>query len=202
MASTSIWCCCAAGWRAVASSSTALALREARQAVASWQAEVVRLLRAAAPAAQGAAGRSGAAQRRRALARARRGDPRAGAGAGDRRRASGPARSQPGGGRAAASAPPGVALAGVNLRRYWQFDGRDRHALRSLLGAPFPLPGRAMWRRASTGSRGLTGQGPAPFASATAGGRSNVMKMPRFYVMGWKIVSIFAGAATAETLVS
>ncbi|MCC2664246.1 MAG: hypothetical protein K0S35_2168 [Geminicoccaceae bacterium] len=36
------------------------------------------------------------------------------------------------------SAPPGVALAGVNLRRYWQFDGRDRHALQTLLGAAFP----------------------------------------------------------------
>ena len=45
MASTSIWCCCAAGWRAVASSSTPWRCAR-RAAVASWQAEVVRLLRA------------------------------------------------------------------------------------------------------------------------------------------------------------
>jgi len=37
-----------------------------------------------------------------------------------------------------ASAPPGVALAGANLGRYWSFDGRDRHALQSLLTAAFP----------------------------------------------------------------
>ena len=36
------------------------------------------------------------------------------------------------------SAPPGVALAGANLRNYWAFDGRDRHALQSLLAAAFP----------------------------------------------------------------
>ena len=35
-------------------------------------------------------------------------------------------------------AVPGPALAVANLRRYWQFDRRDRHALRSLLGNAFP----------------------------------------------------------------
>jgi uncharacterized protein (TIGR02444 family) len=39
---------------------------------------------------------------------------------------------------APASASPGVALAGANLRHYWPFDGRDRHALQSLLTAAFP----------------------------------------------------------------
>ncbi len=37
-----------------------------------------------------------------------------------------------------ASAPPGVALAGANLRVCWSFDGRDRHALRALLTNGFP----------------------------------------------------------------
>ena len=37
-----------------------------------------------------------------------------------------------------ARATPGPTLAGVNLRRYWQFDRRDRHALRTLLGKAFP----------------------------------------------------------------
>jgi hypothetical protein len=31
-----------------------------------------------------------------------------------------------------------VVLAGANLRRYWPFDGRDRHALQGLLAAAFP----------------------------------------------------------------
>lgn len=35
-------------------------------------------------------------------------------------------------------APAGPALAAANLRLYWSFDGRDRHALRNLLGAGFP----------------------------------------------------------------
>jgi uncharacterized protein (TIGR02444 family) len=38
----------------------------------------------------------------------------------------------------AARAEPGVALACANLRRYWQFDRRDRHALQTLLGNAFP----------------------------------------------------------------
>jgi uncharacterized protein (TIGR02444 family) len=37
-----------------------------------------------------------------------------------------------------ADAPAGPALAAANLRRYWRFDQRDRHALRSLLAAAFP----------------------------------------------------------------
>ncbi len=36
------------------------------------------------------------------------------------------------------SAPPGVALAGANLHACWPFDGRDRHALRALLAGAFP----------------------------------------------------------------
>jgi uncharacterized protein (TIGR02444 family) len=40
-------------------------------------------------------------------------------------------------------ASAGVALAGANLRRYWTFDGRDRHALRGLLTAAFPAAGAA-----------------------------------------------------------
>jgi uncharacterized protein (TIGR02444 family) len=37
-----------------------------------------------------------------------------------------------------ADAPVGLALAAANLRHYWRFDERDRHALRSLLAAAFP----------------------------------------------------------------
>ncbi len=37
-----------------------------------------------------------------------------------------------------ASAPPGVALAGANLDACGSFDGRDRHALRTLLASAFP----------------------------------------------------------------
>ena len=37
-----------------------------------------------------------------------------------------------------ASAPPGVALASANLHACWPFDGRDRHALRMLLAKAFP----------------------------------------------------------------
>jgi uncharacterized protein (TIGR02444 family) len=37
-----------------------------------------------------------------------------------------------------ARAAPGLALASANLRRYWQFDRRDRHALGILLGNAFP----------------------------------------------------------------
>ena len=37
-----------------------------------------------------------------------------------------------------ASAPAAAALAGANLRACWPFDGRDRHALRTLLANAFP----------------------------------------------------------------
>ncbi len=40
-----------------------------------------------------------------------------------------------------ASASPGVALAGANLRACWAFDGRDRYALRALLANAFPEAG-------------------------------------------------------------
>ena len=36
------------------------------------------------------------------------------------------------------SAPAAAALAGANLRACWPFDGRDRHALRTLLANAFP----------------------------------------------------------------
>jgi uncharacterized protein (TIGR02444 family) len=36
------------------------------------------------------------------------------------------------------SAAAGPALAGANLRHYWPFDRRDRHALEGLLSAAFP----------------------------------------------------------------
>jgi uncharacterized protein (TIGR02444 family) len=113
-------------------------LREARHTVASWQAEVVRLLRAL---------------RQRLKARLADPEPRSvverwpGLAAAIRERAlameiDGERLAQLGLCRAVdglpQSARPGVALAGVNLRRYWQFDGRDRHALRTLLGAAFP----------------------------------------------------------------
>ena len=37
-----------------------------------------------------------------------------------------------------ASGRPAILLAGANLQRYWQFDDRDRHALRTLLSNAFP----------------------------------------------------------------
>jgi uncharacterized protein (TIGR02444 family) len=37
-----------------------------------------------------------------------------------------------------ARAPPGVALAAANLHACWPFDARDRHALRALLASAFP----------------------------------------------------------------
>jgi uncharacterized protein (TIGR02444 family) len=37
-----------------------------------------------------------------------------------------------------AGAAPGLALAAANLRGCWQFDRRDRHALQTLLGGAFP----------------------------------------------------------------
>ncbi|MGH6944486.1 MAG: DUF2390 domain-containing protein, partial [Geminicoccaceae bacterium] len=40
--------------------------------------------------------------------------------------------------RAPAAGVPGPQLAARNLRHYWSFDERDRHALRSLIGALFP----------------------------------------------------------------
>ena len=40
--------------------------------------------------------------------------------------------------RLPASAPPGAALAGANLRACWSFEGGDRHALRALLASAFP----------------------------------------------------------------
>jgi uncharacterized protein (TIGR02444 family) len=116
----------------------AATLREAHQAVASWQAEVVRLLRAL---------------RRRLKARLVDPEPQSvverwpDLAAAIRERAQaleldGERLAQLGLYRAveglSPSAPPGVALAGVNLRRYWQFDGRDRHALRALLSSAFP----------------------------------------------------------------
>jgi uncharacterized protein (TIGR02444 family) len=113
-------------------------LRAAQEAVASWQAEVVRPLRAlrqrlkvrlAEPEPGSIAalwpGLAGTL-RSRALALEIDGErlaqlalTRALAG-------------RPGG------APPGVALAGANLRHYWPFEGRDRHALQSLLAIAFP----------------------------------------------------------------
>ena len=128
--------CC---WQAsIGGALDAASLERAQEAVASWQAEVVRPLRAlrqrlrarlAQPEPGSVAGRGPArAGRQRGRARARE-------------RAGGrPAQlalrqalaSAPG------SAPPGVALAGANLRHYWLFDGRDRHALRCLLTAAFP----------------------------------------------------------------
>jgi len=116
----------------------AAALRAARDAVASWQAEVVRLLRAL---------------RQRLKARLVEPEPGSvverwpGLAATIRERAlaleiDGERLAQLGLRRAveglSASAPPGVALAGVNLRRCWPFDRRDRHALRSLLATAFP----------------------------------------------------------------
>jgi uncharacterized protein (TIGR02444 family) len=115
----------------------AAALREAHDAVASWQAEVVRLLRAL---------------RQRLKARLVDPEPRSvverwpGLAAGIRERAlaleiDGERLAQLGLQRAveglSPSAPPGPALACVNLRRYWQFDRRDRHALRILLSVAF-----------------------------------------------------------------
>jgi uncharacterized protein (TIGR02444 family) len=116
-------------------------LRAARHAVASWQAEVVRLLRAV-----------------RQRLKARLTDPEPGSvverwpglAAALRERAlaleiDGERLAQLGLCRAVEGLPqsarPGVTLAGANLRRYWQFDGRDRHAMRTLLGAAFPAAG-------------------------------------------------------------
>ena len=114
------------------------ALREARHAVASWQAEVVRLLRAL---------------RRRLKARLADPEPRSvverfpGLASTLRERAlaleiDGERLAQLGLCRAVEGLPqsrqPGVALAGTNLRRYWNLDRRDRHALRTLLSAAFP----------------------------------------------------------------
>ena len=119
----------------------AAALREAHDAVASWQAEVVRLLRAL---------------RQRLKARLVDPEPRSvverwpGLAAAIRERAlalelDGERLTQLGLHRAVQGleprASPGAALAVVNLRRYWQFDRRDRHALRSLLSTAFPGAG-------------------------------------------------------------
>lgn len=113
-------------------------LRRAQEAVASWQAEVVRPLRAL-----------------RQRLKVRLADPEPGsivelwpalAGTlrsralaleldGERLAQLALARALAG---PTASAPPGVALAGANLGHYWPFDGRDRYALQSLLSAAFP----------------------------------------------------------------
>ena len=113
-------------------------LSRAKTAVASWQAEVVRPLRAL-----------------RQRLRARLVDPEPGdvveqwpeLAAAIRERAlaleiDGERLAQLGLCRAAGGLParaaPGAALASANLRRYWQFDRRDRHALRTVLGSAFP----------------------------------------------------------------
>jgi uncharacterized protein (TIGR02444 family) len=114
------------------------ALSRASAAVASWQAEVVRPLRALRqrlratlvdPEPGGVVElwpELAAAIRERALALEIDGERLAQLGL--CRAVSGlPAR-----------AAPGVTLAGANLRRYWQFDRRDRHALGALLGEAFP----------------------------------------------------------------
>jgi uncharacterized protein (TIGR02444 family) len=113
-------------------------LRRVTQRVASWQAEVVRPLRAlrrrlkvqlAEPEPGSVAERwpeLGDALRRRALALEIEGERLAQLALADAL-----AGAPPG-------APPGVVLAGANLRRYWPFDGRDRHALQGLLAAAFP----------------------------------------------------------------
>ncbi|HSA82280.1 MAG TPA: TIGR02444 family protein [Geminicoccaceae bacterium] len=117
------------------------ALSRAKTAVASWQAEVVRPLRAL-----------------RQRLRARLVDPEPGSvvelwpdlAAALRERAldleiDGERLAQLGLYRAAsglaAPAAPGPALASANLRRYWEFDRRDRHALGILLGNAFPEAG-------------------------------------------------------------
>jgi uncharacterized protein (TIGR02444 family) len=116
----------------------AASLRRAQEAVASWQTEVVRPLRALrqrlkVSLAQPEPGSIGelwpalaGALRVRALALELDGERLAQL-ALARALADLPAR-----------APSGVALAGTNLRHYWPFDGRDRHALESLLAAAFP----------------------------------------------------------------
>ena len=158
------------------------ALRARAGAVASWQAEVVRLLRAlrqrlkarlADPEPRSVVERCpglAAAIRERALALEIDGERLAQLGL--RQAVDGVHRQRrPGRAGGRQSPPPtgnSTAAIGMPCAACWAL--------------PFPLPGRAMWRRASTGS--MSGPaGPAPFAP-TAGGRSNVMKMPRFYVMG------------------
>ncbi len=140
-------------------------LRRAKAAVASWQAEVVRPLRALAAPAQGAPRRPRAGQRRGALARARRrpAAPRGGARA--RRRAPRPAGARAcGRRRAAGRARRGPRSPPPTCRLYWPFDGRDRHELRALLAQAFPDAAAARARRRRLG--GL------------ADNSSNVMKMP------------------------
>lgn len=113
-------------------------LERAQEAVASWQAEVVRPLRAlrqrlkvrlAQPEPDSIAAcwpELAGSLRSRALALELDGERLAQLAL---------AQALPG---PPAGAPPGVALAGANLRHYWSFDGRDRHALQSLLTAAFP----------------------------------------------------------------
>ena len=128
--------CC---WQAsIGGALDAGSLERAQEAVASWQAEVVRPLRAlrqrlkvrlAQPEPDSIAERwpgLAGTLRRRALALELDGERLA-------QLALAQALVS-----APAGAPPGVALAGVNLRNYWLFDGRDRHALQSLLTAAFP----------------------------------------------------------------
>jgi len=126
-------------------------LRRAKAAVASWQAEVVRPLRAL----------------RRRL-KVRLADPEAGSVAalwpelaGDLRgralalELDGERLAQLALARALADPPPaaapGAALAAANLRLYWRFDGRDRHALRIVLAQAFPDAATAEIAAALTG---------------------------------------------------
>lgn len=119
----------------------AAALGRVRTAVASWQAEVVRPLRAL-----------------RQRLRARLVDPEPGSvvelwpelAAAIRERAlsleiDGERLAQLGLYRAVSGLPAraasGPALAGANLRHCWEFDRRDRHALETLLGSAFPDAG-------------------------------------------------------------
>ena len=116
----------------------AATLRRAEAVVASWQAEVVRPLRALRQRlkARLAAPEPGTVgELWPGLAGALRGRVLALELDGERLAQLGLAQAVA---KVPASAPPGVALAGANLRHYWSFDGRDRHALQRLHAAAFP----------------------------------------------------------------
>ena len=141
------------------------ALRRAQEAVASWQAEVVRPLRAlrrrlkvrlADPEPGSVASawpELAGSLRRRALALEIDGERLAQLALAHARSPAG----RPG-------APPGPRSPAANLRLYWPFDGRDRHALRALLAQAFPATpaerGGVAWLEAEPGCGG-----PPPTAS-------------------------------------